>query len=71
MYAEGKCMVRDLMGYKIIKKKKAQEAWVIWREKKRGKNEVGKQRIGEKKRATKSSFIHTGSSNYQCIYSIP
>ena len=30
-------------------KKTAQEAWVIWRKKKRGKNEVGKQRIGEKK----------------------
>ena len=31
-------------------KKIAQEAWVILREKKGG-NEVGKQRIGEKKRA--------------------
>ena len=31
-------------------KKIAQEAWVILREKKGG-NEIGKQRIGEKKRA--------------------
>ena len=40
------------MGYKMKKEKKktAQEAWVIWR-KKGGGNEVGKQRIGEKKRA--------------------
>ena len=39
---------------------------------------LGKKRIGEKtvhdsprQRAIKSSFIHTVSSNYQCIYSIP
>ena len=39
------------MGYKKKRKKKtAQEAWVIWR-KKRGGNEIEKQRIGEKKRA--------------------
>ena len=39
------------MGYRIKKKKKtAQEAWVILREKKGG-NEIGKQRIGEKKPA--------------------
>ena len=59
------------MGYKIKKKKTAQEAWVIWRKKRGGKNEVGKKRMGEKKRANKSSFIYTVSSNYQCIYSIP
>ena len=53
------------------KKETAQEASVIWR-KKKGGNEVGKQRIGEKKRARKeSSFIHTVSSNYRCIYYIP
>ena len=38
------------MEYKINKKKRAQESWVIWREKKGGKTEVGKPRIGEKKR---------------------
>ena len=30
-------------------KRAAQEAWVIWE--KKGGNEIGKQRIGEKKRA--------------------
>ena len=53
---------------------------------KKGGNEVAKQRIDEKNRpkeardvaregaqarAMKSSFIHTVSSNYQCIYSVP
>ena len=39
------------MGYRIKKKKKtAQETWVICR-KKKGGDEIEKQRIGEKKRA--------------------
>ena len=45
------------------RKKKAQEAWVIWRRKR------GEKRARE--RAINSSFIHTVSSHYQCIYSIP
>ena len=42
------------------------------------KTELGKEGIGEKtardsarEGAIKSSFIHTVSINYQCIYSIP
>ena len=52
------------------KKKKAQEAWG------KGDREVENRRkdsarCSARERAIKSSFIHTVSSNYQCIYSIP
>jgi len=44
-------------------------------EKKERGMEVGEEqnhrKNGAQKRAMKSSFIHTVSSNYQCIYSIP
>ena len=63
------------MGYMIKKEKNSARSLGNMEEKKRGEKDVGKQRIGEKtardKRAIKSSFIHTVSSNYQCIYSIP
>ena len=38
-------------GVQDKKEKKAQEAWVIWGRKRGEKQEVGKQRMGEKKRA--------------------
>ena len=44
--------------------------WKKYREKER-RMEIGKKRISEKTGRIKSSFIHTVSSNYQCIYSIP
>jgi len=55
-------------------KKNAQGARIIWR-RKRERMEVGEEENQRKdsaqKDAMKSSFIHTVSSNYQCIYSIP
>ena len=39
------------MGYKIKKKKNSARSLGNMEDKKRGENEVGKQRIGEKKRA--------------------
>ena len=50
-------------GVQDNKEKKTQEAWVIWGRKRGEIEEVGKQRMGEKKRAIKSSFIHTVSTN--------
>ena len=52
VYAKGKCSRPD--GYKIKKKKKnSARSLGNMEEKKRGKNEVGKQLVGEKKRAIK------------------
>jgi len=55
-------------------KKNAQGAWIIWR-RKRERMEVGEEENQRKhsaqKGAMKSTFIHTVSSNYKCIYSIP
>jgi len=55
-------------------KKNAQGARIIWR-RKRERMEVGEEENQRKdsaqKGAMKSSFIHTVSSNYQCIYSKP
>jgi len=71
-----------VQGYKKKKRKNAQGAWIKWRTRrqKNGGEEDRKREggIGEnpgrdsaQNRATKSTFIHTVSSNYQCIYSIP
>ena len=71
-----------MQGYKEKKRKNAQGACIKWR-RRREKNEGEEERKMEvgveenqgrdsmQNRANKSTFIHTVSTNYQCIYSIP
>ena len=55
------------------KNNNAQGAWIKWisRKEKNGGVEENQGRDSAQNRAIKSSFIHTVSTNYQCIYSIP
>ena len=57
------------------KRKKSARSLGNMEEKKRGKKgkkgDRDRARCSARERAIKSSFIHTVSSNYQCIYSIP
>ena len=68
-------MVRDLQGTRGKKEKKMVSSLGGIEEKKERRIEPGKgEKTAQKKgarNAIKSSFIHTVSSDYPCIYSIP
>jgi len=54
-----------------VQGKNAQGAWIIWKRKTERNGGRGRRESAKRQRAMKSSFIHTVSSNYQCMYSIP
>jgi len=67
-------VVQNLQGYKVKKGKKNCARSLDNMEKKRRMDlgeEENQRKDSTQKHAMKSSFIHTVSSNYQCIHSIP
>ena len=71
METKNKTFGRIYRTFKLRTGRKGQGAWIIWRRKREKNGGRGRRESAKRQCAMKSSFIHTVSSNYQCIYSIP